>query len=75
MAKKSDENFTVLTTTDNTPPEEPTHVTIPLQTALNSINIIDMISTRGGFKGDELLGIGVTRQALFEAIKPHMAPQ
>lgn len=74
---KSTEKEFAVETEDQTvapPVQQELMVQIPLQMAINTINMIDMMSTRGVFKGEELLGVGVTRQRMFEAVQPFITP-
>lgn len=55
---------------DNTPKTaEEAIVGMPYSVAQNVVNLIDLLSLRGAFKGDELLGVGALRQNVVQAIQ------
>lgn len=45
-------------------------ITIDVQVAISAIGLIDVVTSRGAIRGEELLAVGATRQRLEEAVRP-----
>jgi hypothetical protein len=78
MAKKRDEEAFNVTTEEaaSTPPVTQIPVVgVSVDLAINVVNLIDSLATRGVFKGDELFAVGFTRQKFVELIAPYVTPQ
>lgn len=50
-------------------------VSVPLAMLADVVNLIDMVSERGAFKGAELAGIGRLREAFAQPINEYNAKQ
>lgn len=70
MAKKPNNDMFVVNTApkDAAPTIPSPDMTIPRELGQSVINLIDGLSTRGAFKGDELLFVGALRQRLVEGV-------